>query len=82
MRGYAKLQFQSKYMKPNFESFVGYEIGTELTKPRTVAISRFKSNSGVNTTDAENAEIYYRRNVYYPLIDHCMKEFSEHFPES
>ena len=58
------------------------DIGTELTKPRTVAISRFRSNSGVNTKDAENAETYYRRNIYYPFIDHCLKELSEQFPES
>ena len=58
------------------------EIGTELTKPRAVTISRFRSNCGVDTTDAGNAETYYRRNVYYPFIDHCIKEFSERFPES
>ena len=29
------------------------EIGLELTKPRAVTINRFRSNSGVNTTDAE-----------------------------
>ena len=25
---------------------------------------------------------YYRRNVYYTFIDHCIKEFIERFPES
>ena len=49
------------------------EIGTELTKPRAVTISRFRSNCGVDTTDAGNAETYYRRNVCYPFIDHCIK---------
>ena len=49
---------------------------------RTVAISRFRSNSRVNIKDAEDAETYYRRNIYYPFIDHCLKEFSECFPES
>ena len=61
---------------------IAEEIDSELTKPRTVALSRFRSNSGVNATDAENAEAYYRRNVYYPFIDHCINEFSERFPES
>ena len=58
------------------------EIDVELTKPRTTTVSRFRSNAGVDTTDADSAELHYRRNVYYPFIDHCIKEFSEQFPES
>lgn len=58
------------------------EIGTELTKPRAATISRFRTNSGVDTTDTGGTEAYYQRNVYYPFIDHCIKEFSERFPES
>lgn len=58
------------------------KIDVELTKPRTTTVSRFRSNAGVDTTDADSAELHYRRNVYYPFIDHCIKEFSERFPES
>ena len=58
------------------------QVGTELTKPRTTHSSRYRSNAGVDTQDAEDAEAYYRRNVYYPFVDHCVSEFSQRFPDS
>ena len=42
------------------DKIIADEIGTELTKPRAVTISRFRSNCGVDTTDAGNAETYYQ----------------------
>ena len=44
---------------------IAAEVGTELTKPRTCHTSRYRSNAGVDTQDTDNAETYYRRNVYY-----------------
>ena len=35
------------------------EISTELTKPRTTTVNRFRSNAGVDSTDVESAEAYY-----------------------
>ena len=61
---------------------IAVEVDTELAKPRTSHSSRFRSNAGVDTEDADNAETYYRRNVYYPFVDHCVTEFSQHFLDS
>ena len=61
---------------------IAAEVGTELTKPRTCHTSRYRSNAGVDTQDTDNAETYYRRNVYYPFINHCVTEFSQRFPDS
>ena len=57
---------------------IANKVGVELVKPRTTTTSRFKSNAG---NDSESAEVYFRRNIYYPFIDHCVNEFSERFPE-
>jgi len=35
------------------------EVGTVLAKPRTTGVSRFRSNLGVDSADAESAEAYY-----------------------
>ncbi len=53
-------------------------IDIVLSKPRTVACSRFRSNAG-SELDSGAME-YYRRNVYYPFIDHCVSQFNERFP--
>jgi len=58
---------------------IANKVGVELVKPRTATTSRFRSNAG---NDSESAEVYFRRNIYYPFIDHCVNEFSERFPES
>ena len=58
---------------------IANEVGVELVKPRTAATSRFRSNAG---SDSESAEVYFRRNIYYPFVDYCINEFSERFPES
>ena len=89
MQGYAKLQFLSKEMKPNLENFggkpklllmrlvqslpnqeqlllAGLEVTVELT-PKMQRMLKF---------------IIKETYSYYPFIDHCLKEFSERFPES
>lgn len=38
---------------------IAEKIDSEFTKRRTVAFSRFRSNSGINATDAESTEAYY-----------------------
>lgn len=45
-------------------------------------MSRYRSNSGVDTADSDSAEVYYRRNTYYPFLDHCVAEFAQRFPDS
>ena len=36
----------------------------------------------VDTEDSDDAEAYYRRNLYFPFIDHCIKEFEQRFSDS
>ena len=59
---------------------IATEITTELTKPRTPRISAYRNNS--TASDLMDAESYYRLNVYYPFVDHCVTEFQTRFPES
>ena len=58
------------------------EVGTELTKPRTSRSSYFRSNAGADNEDADDAESYYRRNIFYPFVDHCVTEFNQRFSDS
>ena len=58
---------------------VAAEVETELSKPRTPHNSIYRSNAATDSTDAEG---YYRMNVYYPFIDHCISEFQNQFSDS
>ena len=55
---------------------IGAEIDVEIRKPRTATRSQYRSNIG--STD-DSAEVYYRRNVYLPFLDHCVSEFQTNF---
>lgn len=55
-------------------------VGVLLSKPRTTTYSRFRSNAGSDVNDSPVE--YYRRNVYYPFIDHCLQQFQDRFPDS
>ncbi len=61
---------------------IAAEVNTELTKPRTARVSRHRSNAGVDTADFDSDKAYYRRNIYYPFIDHCQTQFTQRFPDS
>ena len=55
------------------------EVNIELTKPRVPSVSKNRANAG-DTSD--NAETDFRKNIYYPFLDHCIAEFSQRFPDS
>ena len=55
------------------------EVNIELTKPRVPSVSRNRANAG---DMSDNAETYFRKNIYYPFLDHCIAEFSQRFPDS
>ena len=59
---------------------VADSIGEKLTKPRTARCSIYRSNAGCDLEDGD--EEYFRRNVYYPFIDHCVQQFSSRFPDA
>ena len=61
---------------------IASEISLNLSSPRAATRSRYRSNAGVDTEDGDDAEAYYRRNVYFPFIDHCIEEFEQRFPSS
>ena len=54
-------------------------IDTVLSKPRTAKRSIFRNNV---ECESESCIEYYRRNVYFPFIDHCVTQFNQRFPES
>jgi hypothetical protein len=50
-------------------------LGIEsLTAPRTTNRQKGRCNTPVETT-----ETYYKRNVYYPFIDHVISELAARF---
>ena len=57
------------------------EVNSEILKPRTSKQSQFPANSGADCNDADSSECYFRRNIYYPLVDHCISEFEKPFPD-
>jgi hypothetical protein len=53
-------------------------IGIEQSKPRTVG----RMTNRVNAAFAEDSvPSYYRINAFFPLVDHCLSELNERFPE-
>ena len=58
------------------------EISSNLSIPWAATRSRYRTNVGVDTEDSDDAEAYYRRNLYFPFIDHCIKEFEQWFSDS
>lgn len=44
--------------------------------------SELHKDAAMKALACGSAEAYYRRNVYYPFIDHCETQFSECFPDS
>ena len=85
MQHYAEIQTLKQREDIKFSTIwekatIGDSIGIELTKPRTASNSRFRSNAGC---DHSGSTIdYYRRNVYYPFIDHCVQQFKDRFPNT
>ncbi len=57
---------------------VATEVEIELSKPRTPRSSIYRSNACTGS----DAESYFRMNVYYPFVDHCIMEFDNRFPDS
>ena len=51
-------------------------VGIAVIKPRTARSQQHRANAG--TTDQSNSD-YYRINVFYPFIDHVIKELETRF---
>ena len=58
---------------------------SEISKPRTPNFSRFRGNAGVDSnedsSETDSCGCYFRRNIYYPFLDHCISEFENCFPD-
>lgn len=77
MKQRVESKFESVWEKA---TTIADSIGVALSKPRTATCSRYRSNAGCDL-DADVKE-YYRRNVYFPFIDHCVSQFNERFPDT
>lgn len=59
---------------------IASSVNVVICKPRTVQSSRYRSNAGWELPDGNSSINYNRRNIYFPFIDHCVAEFTQHFP--
>ncbi|XP_062521172.1 zinc finger MYM-type protein 1-like [Corticium candelabrum] len=61
---------------------VAGEVDAQIDKPRTAIRSTYRSNAGMQTAEQDSAVAYFRRNVYYPFIDHAVTELNNRFPDT
>ena len=54
-------------------------LGIILCKPRTAGSGRYRSSAGCDTENDDDHAGYFRRNIYFPFIDHCLNELDLHF---